>query len=42
MEVILFFKIEKNFFLLFSYDVNKKIFEYEKIFINEKSIYDLI
>lgn len=41
MEVILFFKIEKNFFLLFSNDVNKKIFEYEKIIINDKSIYDL-
>lgn len=41
MEVILFFKIEKNFFLLFSYDVNKKILEYEKIIINDKSIYDL-
>lgn len=41
MEVILFFKIEKNFFLLFSYYVNKKRFEYEKIIINDKSIYDL-
>lgn len=41
MEVILFFKIENNFFLLFSYDVNKKRFEYEKIIINDKSIYDL-